>query len=204
MNADYINKYCRDHLTDKRLRHTEGVIEVAVQLAERYGADVEKAKTAAVCHDLYRGCSVEEINACIQRYGLDRRYLNNPNLAHGKIAAAFMEAELGVNDRDILNAVSYHTTGRRGMSLLEKVVYMADATERGRDYPGVEELRKTAVRDLDEAMIIALGNTIKYVGSRGGVIDKDTLDAYDELRKEKNGKQKDGACCRETSERQKG
>ena len=49
MNADYINKYCRDHLTDKRLRHTEGVIEAAVQLAERYGADVEKAKTAAVC-----------------------------------------------------------------------------------------------------------------------------------------------------------
>ena len=65
MNADYINNYCRDHLTDKRLRHTEGVIEAAVQLAERYGADVEKAKTAAVCHDLYRGCSVEEINACI-------------------------------------------------------------------------------------------------------------------------------------------
>ena len=174
-------EYALSHLTEKRLRHTKGVLDEAVRLAELYGADPAKARIAAAFHDLFRGRAVDEINILVNKYGIDSVYLGNPNLAHGKIAAAYMD-EIGIDDPDILNAVSYHTTGRAGMSVLEKVIFLADAIEPGRDYPGVNELRNLAYTDLDKACIQALENSIAFVRSKGETLDPDSAAALEYLK----------------------
>ena len=157
------------------------VMEVEVnKLAEKYGPlDEElrqKAELTALFHDMYRGVSTDVLNYYVKHLGLDEtRYKNNANLAHGKIAAAVMEREYGITDKDMLNAVSFHTTGRSGMSLLEKIIYIADAIEPNRSYPGVEELRKSAETDIDLACLQSLTSTIAYVRSEKKYLDEDTI-----------------------------
>ena len=92
-----------------------------------------------------------------------------------------MERDYGITDRDIINAVSYHTTGRAGMSLLEKIIYIADAIEPGRNYPGVEDVRVLAWQDLDRACLLSLERTIDFVRGQGNFLDSDTLEARDYL-----------------------
>ena len=134
MNTDSINNYIEKNFSEKRKVHTEGVRRTAIALAEKYGADVEKAELAALFHDMYRGVSEDVLNYYIKHLDLDKKYLNNCNLAHSKIAAIIMKRDYGIEDEDIINAVSYHTTGRPGMSLLEKIIYIADAIEPNRNY----------------------------------------------------------------------
>lgn len=187
MNTDSINNYISEHFSEKRKKHTEGVRKTAIELAKLYGADPGKAEIASLFHDMYRGVSKEEINKCVEELHLDPRYRDNPNLAHGKIAAIVMERDFGIRDKDVINAVSYHTTGRPAMSQLEKVVFIADSIEPGRDFPGVEELRKLAYEDIDKACLLSLTRTAEYVIKQGNYLDADTLDAkkyYEEKLKE--------------------
>lgn len=182
MNTDSINSYIEKNFSEKRKVHTEGVRTTAVKLAEKYGADSEKAEQAALFHDMYRGVSEDVLNYYVKHLNLDKKYLNNCNLAHGKIAAIIMKRDYGIEDEDIINAVSYHTTGRPGMTLLEKIIYIADAIEPNRNYPGVELLREAAERDLDEACLLSLTRTIEYVQGQGNYLDNDTLLARDYFR----------------------
>ena len=175
MIKDSICEYIGKNLTEKRQIHTEGVRKTAIKLAERYGADPEKAELAALFHDMCRNLPVEVSNYYVRHLQLPAKYLNNVNLAHGKIAVVLMKRDFGVEDEDLLNAVSYHTTGRPGMSLLEKIIYIADAIEPGRRYPGVEELRKAAAEDLDKACLLSLSNTIHYVRGENKFLDEDTV-----------------------------
>ena len=147
-----IREFVEHNLSEKRRLHTYGVCDTAVRLAKKYGCDVEKAQTAALLHDIYRGVSVSTLDYYVRHLCLDERYLGNANLAHAKIAAATCGREFGITDSDVINAVSFHTTGRAGMSLLEKIIYVADAIEPGRDYPGVDEIRKAAEEDIDRAL----------------------------------------------------
>ena len=172
-------------LSDKRRVHTLGVRDTALALADRYGADPEKAEIAALAHDLYRGLRGEELNKTVKELGLQDKYLDNPNLAHGKIAAIMLEKKYGVEDRDILNAVSFHTTGRAGMSTLEKVVFLADAIEPGRNYPGVEEVREAAEKCLDEGCLRSMLGTIEHVQDQGAYLDEDTIEAAEFLKENK-------------------
>jgi predicted HD superfamily hydrolase involved in NAD metabolism len=151
-------------------------------LAEKYGADVEKAETAALFHDMYRGVAAEVLNDYVYKLGLDSKYVNNPNLAHGKIAARIMARDYGITDQETIDAVSFHTTGRAGMSTLEKIIYIADAIEPSRDYPGVDELREAVKRDLDLACYLSLSRTIDFVREQGKFLDTDTLEARDDFR----------------------
>lgn len=182
MNTDSINSYIEKNFSEKRKAHTEGVRKTAVMLAKKYGADPEKAELAALFHDMYRGVSEDVLNYYVKHLDLDKKYLNNCNLAHGKIAAIIMKRDYGIEDEDIINAVSYHTTGRPGMTLLEKIIYIADAIEPNRNYPGVESLREAAERDLDEACLLSLTRTIEYVQGQGNYLDNDTLLARDYFR----------------------
>lgn len=174
-SIEAIKEYIEKHLSEKRRVHTEGVRKTAVELARLYGADEKKAETAALFHDMYRGLSAEILNGYVKQLGLDDKYLNNCNLAHGKIAAVAMQEDFGIQDPDILNAVSYHTTGRPGMSKLEKIIYIADAIEPNRDYPGVEQLRKAAFQNLDKACLMSLSNTIEFVTANGNFLDEETI-----------------------------
>ncbi len=182
MNTDSIREYIDKNFSEKRKIHTEGVRTTAIALAKKYGADPEKAEAAALFHDMYRGVSVDVLNYYVKHLGLSEKYMNNCNLAHGKIAAIIMERDFDITDRDILNAVSYHTTGRPAMSLLEKVIYIADAIEPNRNYPGVDEIRKAAEEDLDKACLLSLNRTIDYVSGQGIFLDTDTIAARDDLK----------------------
>ncbi len=183
-SKERIEEYLERSLSEKRKRHTYAVALEAVNLAKRYGADQEKAELSALFHDMYRGKPIELLDDMVREFDLDPCYIGNSNLAHGKIAAIIMERDYGITDRDILNAVSYHTTGRAGMSLLEKVVYLADAIEPGRRYPGVDELRKLAYDNLNKACIKAMCRSISYIQSRGMELDRDTLRAKKQLMEE--------------------
>lgn len=190
-----IKQYIENNFSEKRKVHTEGVRKTAIELAEKYGADPEKAEIAALFHDMYRGVSENTLNYYVKHLGLDTRYMNNANLAHGKIAAIVMERDFDVKDPDIINAVSFHTTGRAGMSTLEKVVYLADAIEPNRVYPGVDELRKAAEEDLDKACLMSLTSTADFVRSAGKYLDQDTVLAkeyLEEVIREKERKNLEG------------
>ncbi len=176
-SIEKIKEYIERNMSEKRRLHTYGVCETAVKLARQYGCDIEKARLAALLHDIYRGIPSSTLDYYVRHLGLDEKYLGNANLAHGKIAAATCGREFGVTDSDVINAVSYHTTGRAGMSLLEVIIYVADAIEPGRDYPGVEEIRRAAEEDLDRACLMSLSHTIDYVKSEGKYLDQDTIRA---------------------------
>lgn len=176
-SIDRIKEYIEKNLSETRKNHTYGVREEALKLAEKYGCDGYKAETAALTHDIYRGKPVSALNDLVTRLGLDKKYLDDPNLSHSKIAAEMIRELFGIDDEDIINAVSFHTTGRPGMSTLEKVIYIADATESGRTYPGVEELRKAAEEDIDKACLLSLKKTIERVRAEGKYLDEDTVKA---------------------------
>lgn len=154
--------YLRSHLKESRLVHTFNVADMAVNMARKYGADEMKAEIAALLHD-------------IAKY--EHRPGVNMNLAHSKIAVEIAQEKFGIGDSDILNAIAYHTTGRAGMSLLEKIIFLADAIEPGRNYIGVEKIRKKAETDLDGACLMSLSQTVDYIRAKGDHLDPDTLEA---------------------------
>ena len=174
---DSIKKYIDKNLSEKRRNHTYGVRDTALKLADKYGCDKEKAEKAALLHDIFRGVSPDVLNYHVRHLGLDSRYVNDANLAHGPVAAQVIQRDFGVKDQDIINAVRYHTTGRDGMSLLEKIIYIADAIEPGRTYPGVDDIRKLAATDIDAACLASINKTIDYVTSQGKYLDGETIEA---------------------------
>ena len=194
MKIDCIDDYLKNNLKESRLQHTYNVRDLAVQLAEIYGADTKKAECAALYHDMCKGKEFtdEVLNDYIIRLGLDRKYLNKSALSHSKVAAAIMESELGIADRDILNAVSYHTTGRPGMSLLEKIIFVADASEPGRTYEGSAEIRETAFKDIDKACLMALEKTIQFIITSGGDLDEDSIYTRDHFLKMEKERRENG------------
>ena len=182
MNTDFIEKYITDNFSEKRRIHTYGVRDTSVKLARKYGADPEKARACSLYHDMFRRASDELIEEYIKNYGLDPKYRGDPDLAHSKIAAIYMKREMGIDDEDMLNAVAYHTTGRAGMSVLEKVIFLADSIEPARDYPSVDYLRELADEDLDEACLALLERSEDYLKLKGREMDPDSISFIKELR----------------------
>lgn len=174
---DRIINYIEGELSEDRRRHTFGVVKEAKNLAILYGVDPKKAELAALCHDLVRDKPQESLDILIENLNLDRTLVGNRNLSHGKIAGALISKEFGITDQEIIDAVSYHTTGRARMSELEKVLYLADAIEHGRNYSGVDELRELAYIDLDNACILAMNQSLEYVRRKGTTLDRNTIDA---------------------------
>lgn len=172
----------RPLLSEKRLHHSICVAKAAVELARRWGADENKAYTAGMLHDIMKDTPREKQLKYMQEFGiiLSDIQKKTPKIWHQMCGAAYLEHRLGIQDRDILDAVRYHTTGRAGMSLLEKVIFTADYISDDRDYDGVEELRKAAFRSLEEAMLIGLSFTVEDLASQKLPIASDTFMAYNE------------------------
>ena len=177
-----LREFLKENLKESRLEHTYSVKEEAAKLAAAYGADVSKAELAALFHDAYRNLPPQAMDMYINTLGIPARYKGNPNLAHSKIAAAAMKQVYDIDDQELIDAVSYHTTGRAGMSLLEKVLFIADAIEPGRHYPGVDEIRQAAYVDLDKACRLSLEGTVRFLKSKDAFIDQDTVDALKYLK----------------------
>lgn len=182
LQKNKILEYLKENLKEKRLIHTYSVAEEAVKLAQRYNEDTEKAEFAALCHDMCRGMSTPVLNMYIRQLGLPKTLIDKPNLSHGKVAAEILKNNFGITDEEIINAISYHTTGREGMSVFEKIIFLADAIEPGRTYPTVDETRALAYVDLDRACINSLERTIEYINGTGNYLDPDTIKARDDLK----------------------
>ena len=176
-SIEKIKSHIERNFSEKRKKHTYGVANTALKLAKQYRCDEYKAELAALFHDLYRSIPINVLNYHVKHLELDKKYIDNANLSHGKIASIMIQRDFNISDEDIINAVSYHTTGRPNMSLLEKIIYIADAVEPNRNYPGVDELRRVVKEDLDKAIYMSLSRTIDYVSSEGNYLDEDTIHA---------------------------
>ena len=170
----------KEQLTEKRYIHSLNVADSAKELASIYGADEEKAYTAGLVHD-----ACKDMPAGLQlSYLLENKVeltdieINTPKLYHSICGRVFAQKEFGIEDEDMLNAIRYHTTGRENMSLLEKIVFIADFISAERDYNGVDIMRQKAVLSLDEAIVEGLSFTIKDLIDAGRVVHSDTLGAY--------------------------
>lgn len=180
-------------LPERRYQHTLGVVQAALELADRFGADRDKAELAAILHDIAKYFPEEEMVETIRSHAeLDDELLNyHPSLWHAPVGALYVRDRLGVDDPEVLDAIRYHTTGRRGMTLLDKVVFLADYIEPGRDFPGVQEVRDIARTDLDAACAQALANTIRFLIEQYHDVYPDTLLAYNDLIKTTGRRLKD-------------
>lgn len=179
-------------LSKKRFDHSVGVEGAAVELARRYGADEKKAALAGLLHDVTKELSTDEQMKIINKNGiiLDETQRLSPKLLHAITAPIVIKEDFSIDDDEILSAVRYHTTGKRDMSLLEKIIYIADLIEPGRGFEGVQMLRAEAGSDLDGALALALKTSAKKVLKKGAIIHRDSIKALDFLEKEKgrNGK----------------
>ncbi len=172
-----IENYLQEKLKIKRYEHSLSVRDTAIKLAGLYGENVEKAKLAALVHDCAKNMSDEEILSMVKSHKIeiDSTCKESPQLIHGAVAAIIAKEKMGIDDEEVLNAVTYHTTGRTNMSMLEKIIYISDYIEPLRNFPGVEVLRKVACEDLDRALLMSFDNTIKFVIERGQLIHMDTI-----------------------------
>lgn len=166
---NYYRELIEEKLPGKLYRHSVGVAEAAVSLAGKFGADREKAYLAGIVHDYGKRYSKSELRTKAEELDLrlDRITLLEPRLLHAPVGAALLPLELGIEDGDILRAVAFHTTGYGDMSLLDKIIYLADCIEDGRYYPGVDRIRDLAREDLDGALLAAVERTIYAVLRRG-------------------------------------
>lgn len=172
----------KKRLSGPRYDHTVRVLEMALNLAKQYGADEKKTEIAAIFHDYAKLHPISELKAIIMEQKLDSRLLDyHSELWHGPAAAFIVQEEMGIHDGDVINAIRYHTTGRAGMSILEKIIYLADYIEPGRQFPGLDEVRDLAETDLDLALKKAIGNTIKFLIDKSAQIFPDTFEAYNDL-----------------------
>jgi predicted HD superfamily hydrolase involved in NAD metabolism len=172
----------RDQLTEHRYQHTIGVMETAIVLAERFGADPLKAELAAIFHDYAKFRPKEEMRQIIVEQNMPAELLQyNSELWHAPVGAYLAEIEAGVTDQEVLDAIRYHTSGRIGMTLLDKIIYLADYIEPGRHFPGVEEVREMAREDLDKALIQSMKNTIQFLMKKNQPVFPDTFNAYNSI-----------------------
>ena len=172
----------RQRLSEKRFYHSQCVAEEAVRLAVLYGADPEKARLAGLLHDILKDTPAEEQLKILQGFGImmNDTELANQKLGHAISGAAFLEFGLGIRDRELLSAVRCHTSGRKNMTLLEKVLFVADYISADRDYPGVEELRAVARESLEEAIIEGVAFTVQELMSRREPVASASIDAYND------------------------
>ncbi|WP_058307318.1 bis(5'-nucleosyl)-tetraphosphatase (symmetrical) YqeK [Gracilibacillus massiliensis] len=183
-------KIVEKQLTKKRYEHTVRVMETALDLAKHYKVDEQKVELAAILHDYAKYRDPSEMKRWIIEEKLPHDLLeHHPELWHAPVGAKMIERELGVNDPAILSAIHWHTTGKRHMSLMDKVIFIADYIEPGRDFPGVEEVRGIVYNDLDQACWLAARNTISFLMRKNQPIYPDTFQLYNEkLGRNMNGK----------------
>ncbi len=176
---DYVN-LIKSRLSDYRFTHSMNVAKSAVELAEKYGADKEKAYVAGILHDVMKEEDLDVQREYVKKNGeiMTPLELKSKSVYHQMSGSAYAKIELHIDDEDILNAIRYHTTGRRNMSLLEKVIYTADFISAERNYPDVDVMREKAQVSLDDAMLYSLKYTINNLTSKTAVIHPNTLECY--------------------------
>lgn len=172
-----------ENIGEKRFEHSLRVRDTALELAEIYGVDKEKAEIAALYHDCSKIRDEIFLLEKAREFGIfiDQYMLESPELIHAHLGAKMAEQVYGIHDQDILNAIKYHTTGRDKMSMLEKIIYMADYIEPKRNFHGVEIIRDMAYKDIDKSLLMALNKTIVFLIENRKLIHIETIMARNHL-----------------------
>lgn len=173
----------RELMGDYRYLHSCNVAEEAVILAGLYGCDEQKAYVAGILHDITKEFDKNEQLQIIKDGGiiLDSVQQCAPKLWHAVSGSVYVQTRLGITDSDVINAIRYHTTGRAGMSLLEKIIYTADYTSKERSYNGAELMREKSRVSLEEAMLFSCQYTLQKLSANKAAIHPDQLRCYNEI-----------------------
>ena len=180
VNINELRDILKIRLSKTRYTHSLNVADAALKLAEKYGADIEKAYLAGLVHDICKEVPTDEQLAMAQkcRQGIDETEQKIPALYHAAAGSWYGENVLHIHDEDILNAVRYHTTGRAGMSRLEECVYLADLISEDRTYKDVGRMRRLAFEDINGAMLEAARFTLSDVIAKGSFIPENSMQTY--------------------------
>lgn len=181
-NLELYKKKLQKKLDYERYEHTIGVAYTAAALAMRYGADIEKAQLAGILHDNAKCIPYEKAMQLSEKYNipLNDAEKANPALLHSKIGAYLAMHKYKINDKEIIRAILYHTTGRPNMTLIEKIIYIADYIEpRRHKAQNLTEIRRLAFIDIDKALLKILADTLEYLKTCNIEIDPMTQKTYD-------------------------
>lgn len=171
-------------LPKKRYMHSLGVMTTAFSLALTFHGDYEKATIAGLLHDCAKYMTGEEMLSECLLHGIPIKPVErlNPDLLHAKLGAFYAKNVYNIEDEDILSAITWHTTGRSDMSLLEKIIFVADYMEPNRTssaIPNLDSIRKLTFENLDDAVCRILSDTIRYLTESGRPVDETTAQTYD-------------------------
>ena len=182
LSYEEVFKITEERLSEYRFHHSKCVMERAVEYAEIYGYDIEKARLTAICHDIAKEVPKEERIPMCEKYGveLDEIEKTQNSLIHAKLGAKIAEIEFGF-DEEMCNAIKYHTTGKANMSLLEKIIFIADCTGIDRTYDDAKELYEVAKVDLDKAMLQYQKTIIPALLSENKLVHPNAILAYNYL-----------------------
>lgn len=172
----------QNRLNEKRYYHSLCVADEATRLAEKYGGDADKAYLAGLLHDITKNASDEEHLQIFKEFGiiLSNIEQNAKKLWHAMSGAEYVKNFLGINDPEIIDAIRYHTTAKADMSLLARILYLADFTSKDRDYEDVDVIREYVDDSLEKAFIYALQYSITDLVNQGRAVHPDTVEAYNQ------------------------
>jgi nicotinate-nucleotide adenylyltransferase len=173
----------RSRLRETRFQHSLNVADAAVMLAKKFGADEDKAYLAGLLHDITKNESDENQLQIMESGGiiLSKTQRANPKLWHAMSGMVYLRDVLGITDEEVLGAVRWHTTGKAGMTLLEKVVFIADYISAERDYPDADVMRRLSATSLDAAALYALKFSLRHLSEKEKPICEDSVAYYNEL-----------------------
>ncbi|GCL68253.1 hydrolase [Veillonella tobetsuensis] len=188
MDIKEIETDLSNKLSKKRFIHTLGVVNSAMYLAQKYGANIENAHLAALLHDCAKEIPLLEMRDLVANLPCDQDMLHSGALLHGLAGMVLANTQYGVTNPDILEAIRVHTTGKENMSKLDKIIFLADYIEPNRKFPGVNDIRLAAEQSLDAGVLCGFDMTIRHLIDRGDSIYPLTiLSRNDLLRHMKKG-----------------
>jgi len=190
-NFDKAQEELRIRLSPKRFTHTLGVVKEVEKLAHHYSQDIQKARWAALLHDCTKEYSADKKRTLCKLWNvqLDEVFEANIDITHSLLSAESAKRDFHIKDQEILQAIRYHTTGHKGMNMLDKIVMLADYTEPYReDWGSLKEMRHLAYTNIDKALILGTKHTVKEETEAGNPIHPWSIDALKELKEEHSGK----------------
>lgn len=183
MTIEEMRALLEESLPRKRFEHSVRVLETALKMAEVFHGDRDKVEVGALLHDCGRQIPTKESLAKARELGIpvDCTEEAQPILLHAKLGVYYATHKYGIEDPEVLDAIRYHSTGTTDMTDTAKIIFLADMIEPGRDFDGVEEIRKASFKDLDRAMFLSYGNTIRYLLEDEALIHPDAIAGYNQL-----------------------
>lgn len=183
INIKALEETVESRISPKRFAHTKRVLETALILADKHKVDLDKTRIAALLHDYAKDVEAEKLVRIIEDSGflLTPLELADPELLHGPVGAIMAREDFSIEDKDILESIKYHTTGNVGLSQLAKIIYLADGIEPFRKYPGIEDIKKAAEKDLDEALLLSLNLSLEYLIRKGRLVHPLSIETRNDL-----------------------